>query len=315
MQGPGQASGSGSGGERGFAYQQGRPPPPPQQTTPTKSAQQHGREASEAPTLRAAREVLNSGRASEETIREPHEKRGWFGRRERRPSHESSGRRSPTGSAHSHRQYIATLPNPSPGTLRADSAQEYLTLGIGAHEALKLAESAYCFEQAATFRGGCAVGMLMWGLALRHAWGVRKDEKEGFKWLRRAAGRAVEGLEMAYSGKDSKEGKGELEGVKTELVLAIYEVGQCFFHGWGVVTDKKMAVSYYQVAARLGDADAQQALAFCYANGRGTKKDLKESAKWYRAAAAQGASTVGLAWIYKTKYGAEEDADGRPAQR
>jgi len=68
-----------------------------------------------------------------------------------------------------------------------------------------------------------------------------------------------------------------------------------------VATDKKMALvrvkgwsrrcyltfdvqSYYQVAARLGDMDAQQALAFCYANGRGTKKDLKEAAKWYRAA-------------------------------
>jgi hypothetical protein len=125
----------------------------------------------------------------------------------------------------------------------------------------------------------------MWGLALRHAWGVKKDEREGFRWLRRAAGRAVEGLEVAYNaGPGGKPPRSELDGVKTELVLAIYEVGQCFFHGWGVAADRKMAVSYYQVAARLGDVDAQQALAFCYANGRGTKKDLKEAAKWYRAA-------------------------------
>jgi hypothetical protein len=26
------------------------------------------------------------------------------------------------------------------------------------------------------------------------------------------------------------------------LVLAIYEVGQCFFQGWGVKKDQKMAV-------------------------------------------------------------------------
>jgi hypothetical protein len=71
--------------------------------------------------------------------------------------------------------------------------------------------------------------------------------------------------------------------------------------------------------------DAQQELGFCYANGRGCKKDLKEAAKWYRAAvglahlfvpvsvliaapfqAAQGASTVGLAWIYKPKYGGDK---------
>ena len=41
---------------------------------------------------------------------------------------------------------------------------------------------------------------------------------------------------------------------------------------------------YYRVAARLGDPDAQQELAFCLLNGKGCKKDKKESAKWYRAA-------------------------------
>lgn len=45
-----------------------------------------------------------------------------------------------------------------------------------------------------------------------------------------------------------------------------------------------LAQSYYRVAAKLGDADAQQDLAFCLANGKGCKKDKKEAAKWYRAA-------------------------------
>jgi hypothetical protein len=80
------------------------------------------------------------------------------------------------------------------------------------------------------------------------------------------------------------------------------------------------AQSYYRVAANLGDADAQQDLAFCLANGKGCKKDKKEAAKWYRAAVSatsiivaryelmfdlqveQGASDVGMAWIYKDKY-------------
>lgn len=104
---------------------------------------------------------------------------------------------------------------------------------------------------------------------------------------------------------------GDLEGaragentapIRSELVLAIYEVGQSFFRGWGVEKDKKMAVSYFRVAARLGDPDAQQELAFCLANGKGCKKDRKEAAKWYRAAVAQGVSEIGLAWIYKEKY-------------
>lgn len=84
---------------------------------------------------------------------------------------------------------------------------------------------------------------------------------------------------------------------------------------------KHLPQSYYTVAARLGDPDAQNDLAFCLANGKGCKKDRKEAAKWYRAAVridthchlrpeingfdfqvAQGASDVGLAWIYKEKF-------------
>lgn len=38
------------------------------------------------------------------------------------------------------------------------------------------------------------------------------------------------------------------------------------------------------MAAKLGDPDAQQELAFCFLNGKGCKKDKKEAAKWYRAA-------------------------------
>jgi TPR repeat protein len=75
----------------------------------------------------------------------------------------------------------------------------------------------------------------MWGLSLRHGWGCRKDERTGFRWLRRAAEAAVTDLESARSGEEAK-------AVRNELVLAIYEVGQCFFHGWGVGQDKAMAV-------------------------------------------------------------------------
>lgn len=91
--------------------------------------------------------------------------------------------------------------------------------------------------------------------------------------------------------------------LKSELIAAIYEVGQCYSKAWGVKEDKKMAVvsferplpiasdlsafysqSYFHIAARLGDAGAQEELGFCYANGRGCKKDKKEAAKWYRLA-------------------------------
>lgn len=156
--------------------------------------------------------------------------------------------------------------------------------------------------------------MLMWGLTLRHGWGVPKDEKKGFGWLRKAAEGAVRDLEAArlatsssnrdtiVSFSNEKSAEGDKEGVVKELVLAIYEVGQCYFHGWGVSKDMKTAVSYYRVAARLGDPDAQNDLGFCLANGKGCKKDRKEAARWYREAVRQGQSDVGLAWIYKEKF-------------
>lgn len=84
------------------------------------------------------------------------------------------------------------------------TAEEYLALGISHHEADRLSESARCFEQAATLNGGCAVGMLMWGLALRHGWGVPKDEPRAFKWLKRAAEHAVVDLQEG-SGKYARE--------------------------------------------------------------------------------------------------------------
>jgi hypothetical protein len=68
-------------------------------------------------------------------------------------------------------------------------------LGIEHHEADRLGESARCFERSANEQGGCGVGMLMWGLTLRHGWGCAKNEKLAFKWLQKAAEYALGDLE------------------------------------------------------------------------------------------------------------------------
>ena len=138
----------------------------------------------------------------------------------------------------------------------------------------------------------------MYGLALRHGWGNPKNEELGFKWIRKAAEGAVDDLEKI------RNGRAEIysASAQVELVLAIYELGQCFFHGWGVAQDQKMAVSYYTVAARLGDMDAQADLGYCLANGKGCRTNKREAARWYRAAIQQGHSDIGLVWIYKDKY-------------
>lgn len=60
---------------------------------------------------------------------------------------------------------------------------------------------------------------------------------------------------------------------KGELVLAIFELGNCFRHAWGVEKDPVAAREYYETAANLGDADAQNEVAWCYVEGFGCKKD------------------------------------------
>ena len=60
---------------------------------------------------------------------------------------------------------------------------------------------------------------------------------------------------------------------KGELVLAIYELANCFRNGWGVKKDAVAAKQYYETAANLGDTDAMNEVAWCYLEGFGCKKD------------------------------------------
>ena len=130
---------------------------------------------------------------------------------------------------------LATTSAPENDSRQLGLADQLLQEGIQHHEANRLREAAIAFEKSATTPGGSGVGMLMWGLTLRHGWGCPKDEALAFSWLRRAAEVAVGDLERARAGLD-------IGAVRGELILAIYEVGQCFFQGWGVKKDQKMAV-------------------------------------------------------------------------
>ena len=143
---------------------------------------------------------------------------------------------------------LATTPALKTDPRQLDLADQLLQEGIQHHEANRLREAAIAFERSAKTPGGSGVGMLMWGLTLRHGWGCPKDESLGFSWLRRAAEAAVGDLERARAGLD-------VSAVRGELVLAIYEVGQCFFHGWGVKKDQRMAVVRLPCRWFMGDAD------------------------------------------------------------
>jgi hypothetical protein len=130
------------------------------------------------------------------------------------PSSRSTSR-SPSAhseSNHSQPQYGHTSsrrsPSPSLNPIwrtdpQSQTPQDYLQLGIQHHEANRLQDSAVCFELSAKEQGGCGVGMLMWGLTLRHGWGCEKNEKSGFNWLRKAAEISVADLESTRGGMEA----------------------------------------------------------------------------------------------------------------
>jgi TPR repeat protein len=50
----------------------------------------------------------------------------------------------------------------------------------------------------------------------------------------------------------------------THLSLALYEVAMAHSQGWGTKQDKEKAAYHFQLAANLGDTDAQVALGECF---------------------------------------------------
>ena len=60
---------------------------------------------------------------------------------------------------------------------------------------------------------------------------------------------------------------------KGELVLAMFELANCFRNGWGVEKDPAAARQYYETAANLGDVDAMNEVAWCYLEGFGGKEN------------------------------------------
>ncbi|CAG8729780.1 36891_t:CDS:2 [Gigaspora margarita] len=173
------------------------------------------------------------------------------------------------------------------------TVDDYISQAIKYHENDQLEKSTEYFHIAAQQNN--TIGMIFYGLALRHGWGCKTDTAKGFKYLQRAADSATGMLNNINDTTNS-------QILKTGLVLAIYELGMCYKHGWGVPKDKAKAAHYYRMAADQGDPDAQNDIALCYYKGEGVKKDMKIAAKYYRMADKQGYGTMGNSWIYKEKY-------------
>ncbi|CAG7915746.1 unnamed protein product [Penicillium olsonii] len=186
------------------------------------------------------------------------------------------------------------------------TADDHVAKGIECHERGSLSESTYHLRVAA--KQDHPTGMLLYALACRHGWGMRSNEKEGVRWLRKAVDSV--GLEMLANpdAPGASKAKELQKAYRAQFALSIYELGVSYLNGWGIEQDKSLALRCFEIAGQWGDVDAMAEAGFCYAEGVGCKKDMKKAARFYRQAESKGMSMVGNSWIYKDKYMAEAEA-------
>ncbi|CAG7922697.1 unnamed protein product [Penicillium olsonii] len=169
---------------------------------------------------------------------------------------------------------------------------------IRLHESGDLERSTHMFGQLADPNGANnPLSQVLFGLALRHGWGCPQDLPRAVTYLSAAASNsaAVEAEALRAGVKKGGSAKGE-------LVLAMFELANCFRNGWGLAKDPAAARQYYETAANLGDTDAMNEVGWCYLEGFGGKKDKFKAAKYYRLAEENGCPTLGNSWIWKDKY-------------
>ncbi|KAH8893774.1 HCP-like protein [Thozetella sp. PMI_491] len=188
--------------------------------------------------------------------------------------------------------------SPASGMVSSKAIDEDIQQAIRLHEEGNLEESTAMFGRLADPKGSNnPLSQVLYGLALRHGWGCTPDPAAAISYLSAAASNAADIENLALEAGLKKGG-----AAKGELVLAIFELANCFRHGWGIPKDAIAAKQYYETAANLGDTDAMNEVAWCYLEGFGTKKDKFTAAQYYRRAEEAGNKILGNTWIWKDKY-------------
>ncbi|KAM0332571.1 hypothetical protein ACHAQA_002855 [Verticillium albo-atrum] len=192
------------------------------------------------------------------------------------------------------------------GPVSSKDVDEGIQEAIRLHEEGHLAKSTAMFAWLADPQGANnPLSQVLYGLALRHGWGCEPDVEKGVTYLTAAASNAATVEQLALQAGLKKGG-----AYKGELVLAIFELGNSFRHGWGTAKDPVAAKQYYETAANLGDTDAMNEAAWCYVEGFGCKKDKFAAARYYRLAEKNGSKILGNSWIWKEKYDPPGADDG-----
>lgn len=205
-----------------------------------------------------------------------------------------SGPNTPTIEVHN-----PVSPSASPGrsqqtSVSAAPADADIQEAIRLHEAGDYAASTQIFGKLADPNGANnALSQVLYGLALRHGWGCEPNMEQAVQYLSVAASNSAEVERLALQAGMKKGG-----AAKGELVIAIFELGNCFRYAWGTKKDPVAAKQYYETAANLGDTDAMNEVAWCYVEGFGTKKD-KVRATVFRSLPGYARVTPVMASYYR----------------
>lgn len=79
-----------------------------------------------------------------------------------------------------------------------------------------------------------------------------------------------------------------LQAAQLGNIIAMRDVANYYYNGYGTTKNPKEYIRWYQLAARKGDRQAQNNLGVCYELGNGVAKDYKKAVYWYTKSAEQG---------------------------
>ncbi|KAK7418992.1 hypothetical protein QQZ08_011071 [Neonectria magnoliae] len=145
--------------------------------------------------------------------------------------------------------------SPSVGPVSSKTIDEDIQEAIRLHEEGDLERSTRMFGKLADPGGANnPLSQVLYGLALRHGWGCAPDPSGAVHYLSAAASNSASIEQMALQAGMKKGG-----AAKGELVLAIFELANCFRHGWGISKDPyaaKQGHIAYHVKATSGTNEA-----------------------------------------------------------
>lgn len=162
--------------------------------------------------------------------------------------------------------------------------------------------------------------------------GVKENKEKALKLLKKAAKQkhehAKEDLEELQKAEKAKQlyhvAKSHDSANKLDIAFKYYEkaaklgyaeaqnyLGRCYEEGWGIAKNESEAFNLYQKAAEQGLAVAQYNLADFYLNGIGVPENKEKAFNWYQKAAEQGSAEAQnmLGRCYKEGWGIAKNDD------